>query len=191
MTTGWGHDDQWRTHAACGRGVRLYILGADVSFPLDPDMWFPTRGKGDLARRICAGCPVRVDCLVYSIEKPETDGIWGGAGELVRRHFRKLHVRSAGIIELHLLGAVGTFTVPNERVKRTYLIEIQDHFDRLDEFAVTGINPAGVLKVLGPNVTHGKRSTYARGCRGDDCMIARGLKPRGVPCPTRQNEQAG
>jgi WhiB family transcriptional regulator, redox-sensing transcriptional regulator len=42
------------------------------------------------AKRICADCPVRADCLAASIDEPY--GIWGGTTSLERRHIRQGHV---------------------------------------------------------------------------------------------------
>lgn len=47
----------------------------------DPDIWFPDgpgRDGGQLARRICAICPVRQPCLQYALAIKPTHGIWAG-----------------------------------------------------------------------------------------------------------------
>lgn len=46
----------------------------------DPDLFFPDRGEDtDTAKRICAGCTVRRECLTYALTTPrERNGIWGG-----------------------------------------------------------------------------------------------------------------
>jgi len=52
----------------------------------DPDLFFPqTQHQADHAIAICSTCPVRVDCLEYSIEARERFGIWGGLTEKQRR----------------------------------------------------------------------------------------------------------
>ena len=33
------------------------------------------------AKAICAGCPVRVDCLTWALAVREPYGVWGGASE--------------------------------------------------------------------------------------------------------------
>ncbi len=44
----------------------------------DGDAWFPdTGGVATLARAICRGCPVRLECLDYAIEIGDQWGIWG------------------------------------------------------------------------------------------------------------------
>jgi hypothetical protein len=42
---------------------------------------------GTRARRVCANCPVRVDCLEYAIAADEW-GIWGGLDREQRRALR-------------------------------------------------------------------------------------------------------
>lgn len=59
----------WMRHAACAG--------------MDTDLFFPERGdvaKANAARRICAACPVRTQCLEWAIA-PETRaeaGVFGG-----------------------------------------------------------------------------------------------------------------
>ena len=40
------------------------------------------------AKLICAGCPVRQECLDYAIAKREVRGIWGGLTPVERRQAR-------------------------------------------------------------------------------------------------------
>ncbi len=43
-------------------------------------MFFPEPGSGDgwsPALRVCAGCPVREDCLDYALRTNQTQGVWG------------------------------------------------------------------------------------------------------------------
>ena len=54
------------------------------------DLWFPERGEDPRpARRICAGCVVRQECLDYAIRNDIKFGIWGGLGERERRQVRR------------------------------------------------------------------------------------------------------
>ena len=58
----------------------------------DPDLWFPSDGtghkaKGEEAKLICSGCPVKEACLEFGLFQPE--GIWGGADEKTRRRMRR------------------------------------------------------------------------------------------------------
>jgi WhiB family transcriptional regulator, redox-sensing transcriptional regulator len=51
---------------------------------VDPDLFFPisAAGKGAeqiaRARRVCAGCRVRRQCLDFALDAGEIEGIWGG-----------------------------------------------------------------------------------------------------------------
>ena len=52
--------------------------------------FFPTRGKGvEEARRVCAGCEVRSECLGYALEHGIRHGVWGGTSEAERRRIRR------------------------------------------------------------------------------------------------------
>lgn len=58
----------------------------------DPEQWFPEKGhlpKSHPAMRICAECPVRIECLEYAVTDPSRlDGIWGGLSVNQRRQIR-------------------------------------------------------------------------------------------------------
>ena len=51
-----------------------------------PARFFPSDGVGvELARQICATCPVKSPCLEYAIRNRIDHGVWGGASERERR----------------------------------------------------------------------------------------------------------
>ena len=51
----------------------------------DPNLFFPSYGDfGIVARQVCAGCPVRLDCIEYAVDADEF-GIWGGLDQEQRR----------------------------------------------------------------------------------------------------------
>lgn len=57
----------------------------------DPDTFFPEKGGSTReAKRICAGCEVRSDCLEYALANDERFGIWGGMSERERRKLKRL-----------------------------------------------------------------------------------------------------
>ena len=67
----------WMKEAAC-RGMA-------------PGFFFAERREGafyDQARQICAGCPVRTQCLDYALRTREKYGMWGGADPEERRILR-------------------------------------------------------------------------------------------------------
>jgi WhiB family redox-sensing transcriptional regulator len=55
-----------------------------------PSTFFPNDGVGvDVARRICATCPVQAPCLEYALVERIDHGVWGGASERERRRILK------------------------------------------------------------------------------------------------------
>jgi WhiB family transcriptional regulator, redox-sensing transcriptional regulator len=72
----------WRQNAAC-RGV-------------DPEIFYPVaEEEADVAKSICAQCPVRQTCLEYALAHRERDGVWGGATEKERRRILRQRRKSA------------------------------------------------------------------------------------------------
>ncbi len=56
----------------------------------DPDVFFPDQGQSlEPARRICAECVVRDECLEYALDNRERFGVWGGTSERERRRLRR------------------------------------------------------------------------------------------------------
>lgn len=76
MTTRRGSTD-WMAQSLCAQ------IGASA----DWDPWYPERGgRFEMAERICAGCPVRVECLEYGFDDPW--GWWGGVSPEARARMR-------------------------------------------------------------------------------------------------------
>jgi WhiB family redox-sensing transcriptional regulator len=56
----------------------------------DPEAFFPEKGGSTRdAKRICAGCEVKAECLAYALEHDERFGIWGGMSERERRRAKR------------------------------------------------------------------------------------------------------
>ena len=58
---------------------------------VDPDLFFGGRGDNKshaAAKRVCAGCEVRDECLAYALDNGERFGVWGGLSERQRRALR-------------------------------------------------------------------------------------------------------
>lgn len=54
----------------------------------DPEIFLPSRRSADAgeeAKAICAGCPVRVECLQYALATRQQWGVWGGLNEHERQ----------------------------------------------------------------------------------------------------------
>ena len=73
----------WRLSALC-RGA-------------DPETFFPKRGESTRpAKAICAGCPVKMDCLEDAIIRNEPAGVRGGRSLEERKKLKRKAVK-AGI----------------------------------------------------------------------------------------------
>jgi WhiB family redox-sensing transcriptional regulator len=73
-------EESWQVRAAC-RGPH-----ASVFFP--PPQFERKEEKLDRearAKAICAGCPVKRECLEYAVNIREVHGIWGGLNENERK----------------------------------------------------------------------------------------------------------
>ena len=55
-----------------------------------PSTFFPSDGVGvEVARRICATCPVKDRCLEHALVNRIDHGVWGGCSERERRRILK------------------------------------------------------------------------------------------------------
>ena len=53
---------------------------------VDPEIFFPEKGESVIpAKRVCAACEVRAECLQYALDHGERYGVWGGLSERERR----------------------------------------------------------------------------------------------------------
>ncbi|PIE27809.1 MAG: transcription factor WhiB [Micrococcales bacterium] len=56
----------------------------------DPEAFFPEKGGSTReAKKVCASCEVRAQCLDYALANDERFGIWGGLSERERRRLKK------------------------------------------------------------------------------------------------------
>jgi len=79
----WG----WQEQAAC-RGMDL-----EVFFGREGERGRERREAK--AKRVCAGCPVRTECLDHAVGRPEKYGTWGGLNEDERAKERTRRLRQA------------------------------------------------------------------------------------------------
>lgn len=69
-------DTQWMARGNCAHET--------------PARFFPSDGVGvEVARRICATCPVKEACLEHALVNRIDHGVWGGASERERRRILK------------------------------------------------------------------------------------------------------
>ena len=56
----------------------------------NPEAFFPEKGGSTReAKRVCATCEVREECLQYALANDERFGIWGGLSERERRKLKR------------------------------------------------------------------------------------------------------
>ena len=63
--------EEWPQYAACAQR--------------DPNEMFVTGAAQNVAKKLCAGCPVRLECLAEALDSGEQFGVWGGMTERERR----------------------------------------------------------------------------------------------------------
>lgn len=60
-----------------------------VCMEIDPDLWFSSEWKDtNNAKKFCAICPLRKDCLTYALKANEQSGVWGGLTLTERRRLQ-------------------------------------------------------------------------------------------------------
>lgn len=74
----------WQDRAAC-KG-----LDPSVFYPADDDP-----EAVEIAKQICAQCPVLELCLEHALAGREKNGVWGGCTEAERRRIQRRRRRSA------------------------------------------------------------------------------------------------
>lgn len=61
-----------------------------------PSLFFPSDGVGvEIARKLCATCPVKAPCLEYALRNRIDHGVWGGASERERRRILRQRRQAA------------------------------------------------------------------------------------------------
>ena len=71
-----------RVELGGGDRLRASARGVKSDLPcrtFDPDLWFAdSPAELELAKSLCAECPLRAECLAGAIERGEPWGVWGG-----------------------------------------------------------------------------------------------------------------
>jgi WhiB family redox-sensing transcriptional regulator len=81
----YAEEDGWAARGACRHS--------------DPELFFPVAARGPAlrqlarAKKVCARCPVRIECLDYALQTGQAFGIWGGTSEEERRLMRRRQLR--------------------------------------------------------------------------------------------------
>lgn len=96
--------EAWMGDAAC--------TGVDV------DLFFPAQGDPtEPAKRVCAACRVRVECLEFALVNNEQFGIFGGVSAKQRRRVRRERGMAAEAVGGPRSGSLSYATVEELRVE--------------------------------------------------------------------------
>jgi WhiB family redox-sensing transcriptional regulator len=67
---------------AAAPGMNVLTVGLDTELPCrqyNPDLWFAdVPADLEVAKTLCGGCPLKVECLAGAVERAEPWGVWGG-----------------------------------------------------------------------------------------------------------------
>jgi WhiB family redox-sensing transcriptional regulator len=98
--------DDWFTSLLSNRPPRPWVRKASC-VGLDPEIFYPTRTgerigpRADwMAKNICRGCEVRLECLQYAIDAEDEYGVHGGTGESHRRRWMRDGISAEEMIRL-------------------------------------------------------------------------------------------
>jgi WhiB family redox-sensing transcriptional regulator len=71
-----------RVERGADERLRTAVRGVKSELPcrtFDPDLWFAeSPAELELAKSLCAECPLRVECLAGALDRAEPWGVWGG-----------------------------------------------------------------------------------------------------------------
>lgn len=99
-------DQNWRRRAKCA--TTLFLSPEEVAEYKDSEslraanvrrahtLFFPARGDNasfTAAMDMCSTCPVKIECLGYSLKTSQKQGIWGHSSERTRRRIRRMRYR--------------------------------------------------------------------------------------------------
>lgn len=77
-----------------------WMINALCRGAADPELWFPVTETGPgaaqvaEAKAVCAGCPVREDCLEFALALGLDYGVFGGLSASERRALRRAAVEA-------------------------------------------------------------------------------------------------
>jgi WhiB family redox-sensing transcriptional regulator len=69
---------------------------------MDTDIFFPehlTKENANLAKEVCSGCPIALQCLTFAVVNTE-HGIWGGSTLEERKRLRQPERRVEFVVNL-------------------------------------------------------------------------------------------
>ncbi len=91
--------DEWRNLADCHDLPAEAFYGSSENLPM-------SRAEIHLAKSICYGCPVRVDCLLDAVERHDIWGVQGGLTGPERVRATKLYPSRGMMAQAHASGVL-------------------------------------------------------------------------------------
>lgn len=86
----------------------------------DPEVFFPEPGGSPAtAKKVCAACPVRPDCLALALSLGPVMGVWGGLTERERKSLKRA-VRATTPERLTCPGCGNEFVRPTPTARSIY-----------------------------------------------------------------------
>jgi len=76
-------DAGWRFRGNCRTSDEYYFFAPEGEPPTI------RRRREAVAKRICATCPVLLECRTHAMRSGERHGVWGGLSEAERRHYQQ------------------------------------------------------------------------------------------------------
>ena len=117
------------TEELLGLGDSPWWWFAGLCAQTDPELFFPEKGGSVReAKRVCAACPVRAQCLAHALAHGERYGVWGGLSERERRR-----------LQLHAGSAAGASTAPEPAAQQPdppATVPVAGEVDEVDEVVV-------------------------------------------------------
>jgi len=86
-----GAEMSWEAHAACRGDAAALFFAPEGEQRAEREL------REKAAKAICAGCPVRRQCLSCALRADIRDGIWGGLTEDERRRLRRNPARRRSV----------------------------------------------------------------------------------------------
>jgi WhiB family redox-sensing transcriptional regulator len=132
-----GRTGEWADRASCKE--------------TDPEAFFPEKGGSTReAKRVCARCEVKAECLKYALGTRQPYGIWGGLSERERRKLRN-KLSSANDAQRSPV-TVGGVSIDPGRIhpdRVAQVVHLRSNGHPVDEVVrETGVSPRQIRRVV-------------------------------------------
>ncbi|WP_374118694.1 WhiB family transcriptional regulator [Streptomyces sp. 8L] len=139
ITPAAGLNTDWRGQGACRTA--------------DPDLFFPDGHTIPLrileAKRICARCPIQVECRTSALKRREPYGVWGGLTEDERKV--TLRKRNPARRQKAVARALDLSSPerPAAKPRRPAVVRVLETYGRVVQLRAQGLNQRSIARDLG------------------------------------------